>query len=135
MPLWPEPDLLASIAVSYVVLRMFHFILNPLTHVQSFQLLSVRRIAPEPEPIRSHRAAAGLQLSTRVTNLREHLRPSDQIHRTAELPHCAVRRSPAWASETVPPSAARPSDSWLPDDHRFGQRLDPAGLLHPRRCR
>src|SRR6266487_1087548 len=49
-------------------------------------------------------AALGLTITT-VTNLPERSRPSDQIHRTAELRRCAVRRSLAWASETVLPSA------------------------------
>src|SRR5215467_12217258 len=96
-------------------------------------LLSVRRVAPKLEPIRSRRAAAGLQLSTPVTNLREHLRPSDQIHRTVGLRPGFARRSLTLGRETVPPSAPRLADSWLPDDHRLRQRL--AGLLHPRRCR
>src|SRR5438034_11105162 len=50
-----------------------------------------------------------------LTNLPERSRPSDQIHGTAELLHCEVRRSPAWAPKTVPPSAAGLAEPCLLD--------------------
>src|SRR6266436_6751207 len=53
----------------------------------------------------SSQQAAALVCLSSFTNLPERSRPSDQTHQTAELRRCAVRRSPAWASETVLPSA------------------------------
>src|SRR5690349_11159809 len=55
--------------------------------------------------------------------------PWAQIHRIAALRYGSVPRSRAWGRETVLVLAAGRVD------HRLMQQLDPAGLLHLRRCR